>query len=216
MYLTNFCRLEKQQGELEICEKALADYMESKRRSFPRFYFISTADLLDILSNGNSPTKVMPHMSKCFQAIEKLKLDNEDPPPGTRPKGEGMESCVGKEYVPWSEHMLLEGKVEEYMNLIINKMRSELKINLFASVQAYNNPKPRDEWLFDWTSQMILVVNQIYWCQETEQAFVDMNKGNPKAMEQYNEKQVAQLTQLIKVTSGDLPKDQRMKVRARL
>ena len=32
--------------------------MESKRRAFPRFYFVSTADLLDILSNGNSPHKV--------------------------------------------------------------------------------------------------------------------------------------------------------------
>ncbi len=42
----------------QVCEKALADYMESKRRSFPRFYFVSTADLLDILSNGNSPHKV--------------------------------------------------------------------------------------------------------------------------------------------------------------
>ena len=47
--------------------QALADYMESKRRAFPRFYFVSTADLLDILSNGNSPTRVMMHMSKCFQ-----------------------------------------------------------------------------------------------------------------------------------------------------
>lgn len=50
--------LEKQQSELELCEKALADYMESKRRKFPRFYFVSTADLLDILSNGNNPVKV--------------------------------------------------------------------------------------------------------------------------------------------------------------
>lgn len=43
---------------LQVCEKALADYMESKCRAFPRFYFVSTADLLDILSNGNSPAKV--------------------------------------------------------------------------------------------------------------------------------------------------------------
>lgn len=50
--------LEGQQSALEVCEKALADYMESKRRAFPRFYFVSTADLLDILSNGNSPHKV--------------------------------------------------------------------------------------------------------------------------------------------------------------
>lgn len=35
-----------------------------------RFYFVSTADLLDILSNGNSPTRVMMHMSKCFQVTQ--------------------------------------------------------------------------------------------------------------------------------------------------
>lgn len=43
-----------------MCEKALADFMESKRRAFPRFYFTSTQDLLDILSNGNNPVKVRP------------------------------------------------------------------------------------------------------------------------------------------------------------
>lgn len=59
--------LENQQKQLEICEKALAEYMESKRRAFPRFYFVSSADLLDILSNGNNPIKVMQHMNKCFQ-----------------------------------------------------------------------------------------------------------------------------------------------------
>ena len=49
-----FKRLEEQQGDLEVCEKALADFKESKRRAFPRFYFISSNDLLDILSNGAS------------------------------------------------------------------------------------------------------------------------------------------------------------------
>lgn len=47
--------------------QALADYMEGKRRAFPRFYFVSTADLLDILSNGNDPAHIQQHMSKCFQ-----------------------------------------------------------------------------------------------------------------------------------------------------
>ena len=47
-----FKSLEAQQAELEVCEKALADFKESKRRAFPRFYFVSSNDLLDILSNG--------------------------------------------------------------------------------------------------------------------------------------------------------------------
>ena len=69
----NFCSqdwvlpdLEKVQSQLEICEKALYEFMEGKRRAFPRFYFVSTNDLLDILSNGNNPSKVMTHMPKIF------------------------------------------------------------------------------------------------------------------------------------------------------
>eukprot|EP00877_Chromochloris_zofingiensis_P015255 jgi/Chrzof1/9984/Cz04g22250.t1 len=207
--LMNF--LEKQQSQLEVCEKALADYMESKRRAFPRFYFVSTADLLDILSNGNNPIKVMQHMSKCFQAIEKLKLDTETPAPGNRPKAMGMISCVGEEYVPFSSPLRLENKVESYMNDIISKMRSELRLVLKESVADYPD-KPREKWLFDWPSQMILVVNQIFWCQEVEQAFAALASGQPKAMAQYNEFQVKQLTKLIEATRTNLSKADRQKV----
>jgi dynein heavy chain len=65
-------RLEEVQKQLTLCEKALNDFMDSKRRAFPRFYFVSPADLLDILSNGNNPKKIMVHMPKIFQAIETL------------------------------------------------------------------------------------------------------------------------------------------------
>lgn len=47
-------RLEELQRQLNICEKALSDYLETKRLAYPRFYFISSADLLDILSNGKA------------------------------------------------------------------------------------------------------------------------------------------------------------------
>ena len=204
--------LENQQGELEKCEKALADYMESKRRAFPRFYFVSTADLLDILSNGNNPVKVMIHMNKCFQAIEKLTLDTENPGAGKRPKAKAIISCVGKETIPFKSDMGLDGKVEDYMNLIIDKMRSELKLHCFDSMQAYNNPKPRHEWCFDWSSQLGLVVNQIYWCSEVEEAFDKMAAGDAGAMKKYSEQQVQQITDLIATTRRDLDKPSRQKI----
>lgn len=36
--------------------QALADFMESKRRAFPRFYFVSSSDLLEILSVSSKVT----------------------------------------------------------------------------------------------------------------------------------------------------------------
>lgn len=51
-------KLEALQTDLTKCEKALAEYLETKRLAYPRFYFVSSADLLDILSNGNQPELV--------------------------------------------------------------------------------------------------------------------------------------------------------------
>lgn len=84
--------------------------MDSKRRAFPRFYFVSQEALLDILSNGNSPEKINVHMSKIFQAIENLILKDS----GDRPTMTEMVTCVGNETVPLIETKLV-GKVEIYM-----------------------------------------------------------------------------------------------------
>lgn len=59
-------------------------------------------------------------------------------------------------------------QVENYMTQIVSKMRGELRDVLRDSVVDYTT-KPRDKWLFDWPSQIILVVNQVFWCQEVEQ-----------------------------------------------
>ena len=65
-------------------------------------------------------------------------------------------------------HTHARSKVEEYLNSVILKMRNELRSILKDSVNDYPT-KARDKWLFDWPSQIILVVNQIFWCQEVEQ-----------------------------------------------
>lgn len=38
--------LESLHRGLVVCEKALNDYLETKRLAYPRFYFVSSADLL--------------------------------------------------------------------------------------------------------------------------------------------------------------------------
>lgn len=65
-------RLEELQVNLSLCEKALANYLDTKRLAYPRFYFISSADLLDILSKGNNPQAVCRHLAKLYDSIANL------------------------------------------------------------------------------------------------------------------------------------------------
>ena len=43
---------------LPKCDKALSLFIERKRTDFPRFCFMSSVNLLDILSNGNDPASI--------------------------------------------------------------------------------------------------------------------------------------------------------------
>ena len=159
-------RLEEVQKLLNVCEKALNEYMDSKRRAFPRFYFVSTTDLLDILSNGNNPNKVMSHMPKIFQAINTLFLRNE----GERPFAEGFESCVGKEEVQFENPIKLLGKVESYLADVIDTMRSTLR-SISEKSNKVKEQMERKEWLLIDPSQVTLLMNLITWVTNTEEGF---------------------------------------------
>uniref|UniRef100_A0A7S1KS08 Cytoplasmic dynein 2 heavy chain 1 n=1 Tax=Percolomonas cosmopolitus TaxID=63605 RepID=A0A7S1KS08_9EUKA len=63
--------------QLQTCQKALNQYLEEKRSSFPRFYFIGDDDLLQILGQSQNPEIIQNHLKKLFQGIHTVQF-NED------------------------------------------------------------------------------------------------------------------------------------------
>lgn len=161
-------RLEKMLAGLQLCEKALADYLETKRVAFPRFYFVAPGDLLDILSKGSDPHAILRHLSKCFDNTHNLQFA----PGGDGGKSKqavGMFSGEG-EYVPWHDSFTCEGAVEQWLAGLLEAMRAAIKYALKDAAAAYDE-KPRERWLLEQCAQVVTVVTRIIFTQDIFEAF---------------------------------------------
>jgi dynein heavy chain 2 len=65
-------------AQLDMCQKALNDYLEEKRQKFSRFYFIGDDDLLEILGQGKRPEIIQSHLKKLFSGIFKVAFNKEN------------------------------------------------------------------------------------------------------------------------------------------
>ena len=58
-------------ANLDTCQKSLSDFLDSKRNSFPRFFFISDDEMLQVLGSSDV-TAVQEHCLKMFDNCASL------------------------------------------------------------------------------------------------------------------------------------------------
>jgi dynein heavy chain len=189
-----------------------------------RYYFTSEADLLDILSNGSTPEKVLKHTAKVYLSCKTLLLDKMERTSEDRPYATAWVSGVGSENVVFEPRVPLNGKVEIYQQTILDAMKQTLFNNLTRSVERYltmsrsdwlmhKKPEPNPKEDASDPAQIILLTLAINYVEEVEEAFREMSKTpNPSAMKEYSAKQVDQLKELIRLTQTKLNKSDRTRV----
>eukprot|EP01048_Picozoa_sp_COSAG05_P029403 COSAG05_NODE_9651_length_610_cov_0.786693_1_plen_180_part_00 len=64
--------------QLELIQKSLTGYLESKRNIFARFYFVSDPVLLEILSQGSNPDLIQQHLPAVLDSVVATGFDKKD------------------------------------------------------------------------------------------------------------------------------------------
>uniref|UniRef100_A0A3P8V3P1 Dynein axonemal heavy chain 11 n=1 Tax=Cynoglossus semilaevis TaxID=244447 RepID=A0A3P8V3P1_CYNSE len=202
-------KMEDLQKRLALCEKALAEYLETKRLSFPRFYFISSTDLFDILSKGSRPKEATVHLSKLFDSMVDLEFaENKN---SDNPKiAVGMYSKE-REYVTFQDECHCHGPVETWLSCLEESMKDSIRCHLSEAVSVYED-KPREQWILDFPAQVALTGSQIWWSNDMELVFKRLEEGYDCALKDYNRKQISQLNALISLLLGELSWSDRQKI----
>ncbi|XP_044939242.1 dynein axonemal heavy chain 2 isoform X7 [Mustela putorius furo] len=197
---------------LEDIQKSLDMYLETKRHVFPRFYFLSNDDLLEILGQSRNPEAVQPHLKKCFDNIKLLRMQKVGGP-GSKWEAVGMFSGDG-EYVDFLHPVLLEGPVESWLGDVERTMRVTLRDllrNCRLALKKFLNK--RDKWVKEWAGQVVITASQIQWTADVTKCLLTAKeRGDKKILKVLKKKQVSVLNKYSEAIRGSLTKIMRLKI----
>lgn len=189
--------------KLDNCQKSLSDYLDSKRSSFSRFFFISDDELLSILGSSD-PTSIQVHLLKLFDNVKELTF-------GRNNKVIEAMSSVENEGFQLKTVSSVEGPVESWMTNVENEMHASLHSITKEGVFIYAQ-NTRTEWLKKVLGMVGLVGSQIWWTWEVEDTFRQVLKGNKYAMKELESKLTMQLNDLVAMVRDKLDSITRKKV----
>ncbi|KAH9043831.1 dynein heavy chain protein 1 [Lactarius pseudohatsudake] len=167
--------LERLADLLNKIQKALGEYLERERASFPRFYFVGDEDLLEIIGNSKDIVRIMKHLKKMFAGIATVKLDDD------LTQIQGMASREGEE-VAFKEPILLKDypKINDWLARIEYSMRLSLAQLLCDAVDELQTfygtgaTLPVDQfiaWVEKFPAQLVTLAVQVAWTASIETAF---------------------------------------------
>ena len=184
-------KLKKSNELLDLIGKGLNDYLERKRQCFPRFFFLSNSELLAILCETKDPTKVQPHLKKCFEGIAKLDFD--DDLEVLRMKSADNEIIP---LVSQISTVKARGQVDKWLAELEVQMRLSLHQQMETAMGRYEN-MPITESAVEFPSQVLLVVNAVSWTSRIEAGLNAKDQEELKKIKLVNDDFLESLSKLV-------------------
>lgn len=191
-------------GELEKCQKSLEGYLEQKQNAFPRFYFVSNAKLLIILSQGSDPLAMNEYYENVFDAIQYVDHDPKDKTIIYNMHGSGGD---GHEIVPFYEPIKAIGNIEDWLTTLLNKMQRTMKNHArscSAGIASVQEDITQLRVLVNKNiSQFALLAIQIMWSSETQLA-LEQCRTKKGVMKENSQRQLQVLSEMSSWCLQDL------------
>ncbi|EGO28454.1 hypothetical protein SERLADRAFT_445906 [Serpula lacrymans var. lacrymans S7.9] len=165
--------LERLADLLNKIQKALGEYLERERSSFPRFYFVGDEDLLEIIGNSKDILRILKHLKKMFAGISTIALDED------LTQIQGMASREGEE-VKFSQPILLKDfpKINDWLAKVESMMRlslADLLSDAVAELQSFygTGSLVMDQlmaWMEKYPAQLVTLAVQVAWTASVEES----------------------------------------------
>ena len=192
----HFEKLQKLNKSMDKIKKELQHYLETKRRDFPRFYFLSDGELLPMMSNFTNISAVESILPKCFESIVKLELGQSKTqceiigiisPEGEKVPIKTIRTYGDENIVVWLKNVEVQ---------MIDALRKSIKTGYG---DYYQKEEDRKIWVLSHSSQVVSCVSQLAWTESCEYAIKELNDEETSLIDllQQSKSQIIQLTEAI-------------------
>ncbi|XP_075119220.1 uncharacterized protein LOC142194092 [Leptodactylus fuscus] len=120
--------------KLERCQRTVRLHVEQKRQLFPRFFFLSLEDTLNIICYGYDLNVISEYIVKIFKHVQSLiyQTNSKD-----RHQIFGVRSFLGEE-LHLTKPLECSGPVESWLPQLVNSIKESLQHHLWAAMENSN------------------------------------------------------------------------------
>ena len=195
--------LERLAELLHKIQKALGEYLERERLSFPRFYFVGDEDLLEMIGNSNDTLRIAKHFRKMFAGLSGLLMDQEATITGFTSK-EGEEVILSK---PIS--LIKIPRINDWLAALESSMKTTLADLLAEAVERYTDffnsadldPSAFREYIDAFPAQIVVLATQVVWSTAVENA---LGSQSEEGLKRLHDIEIKLLETLATTVLGDL------------